>query len=184
MPVKKSLLVITLFCLTHASLAALPDKNQFGVKITLPLVSQDPSDLHGYRASLFYQPTCLTGSRLALYFDAAFGHWWTKPTIYGGNSLSIYALSPVLRFYFNKNRYFSPFVDLSIGLSWLSQTHFSNRRFGMHFAFQDEVSIGGTFGSSQQFFVTASTLHYSNGSLAKTNAGITIPLLISLGYRF
>ena len=54
----------------------------------------------------------------------------------------------------------------------------------MHFAFQDEVALGATFGQEKKLAVSFSAMHYSNGSLANSNAGITIPLLINVAYRF
>lgn len=179
MSIRRLLLLWMLLSLIHTSYAA-----QVGAKFTLPLVSQDPSNLHGYRGSVWLQPDCFTGSRISLLFDAGFGHWWVNNSMPRFRSLSIYSLSPVLRLYITKNSFISPFVDLSIGAAWLSETHLADRRFGMHFAFQDEASLGVSFGSLQKLFLSLSALHYSNGSLAKTNAGITVPLLINLGYRF
>ena len=186
MLIRRLLLVMGLIGFVHTTMAhqALADVGQIGAKLTVPLISQDPSHFHGYRGSIWFQPNCLTGSRVSLLFDAGAGHWWSNATSIGTRSLNIYTISPVVRFYLSKNNYISPFLDLSIGLAWLSETRLADRRFGMHFSFQDEASLGVALGASQRLFLSFSMLHYSNGSLAKTNAGITVPLLINLGYRF
>jgi hypothetical protein len=161
------------------------ESGQTGITLSFPVISQDPSNLHGYRGCIWYQPTRFAGKHVQLYFDAAYAHYWVHYSALGKNSLSIYSASPIARFYFfDNNPKIKPFIDLSIGVSYLSETRLADRRFGMHFAFQDLISLGIVFGDKHQVTLSGSVIHYSNGSLAKTNAGITIPLLINVGYRF
>src|SRR3989344_4050222 len=141
MKIRKLLLIIGLFTLTHASpitTLALADSVQAGITLTFPVISQDPSNLHGYRGSIWYQPNIFTCKHFQLYFDAAYAHYRVNYSAWGTNSLSIYSVSPIARFYFLDNSpKIRPFIDLSIGLSYLSKTRLADRRFGTHFAFQD-----------------------------------------------
>ena len=181
MPVKRLLMLIGLLHLMQISSAI---ASPLGVSFTYPIISQDPPNLHGYRGTLTYQPDSLIWKHWQIYFDSGFGHWWVNNSSIGNDSLSIYSISPIFRFYFTKNNYISPFLDLSIGFAYLTKTRIADRRLGIHFSFQDQVGLGISLGVEQRFFVSASILHYSNGSLSKTNAGITVPLLLNMGYRF
>ena len=86
------ILVITFLIQTIASAA------ETGVMLSYPLQSKDPSDLHGYKGSLWYQPTPFQWGNSHLLFDASVGHWWVNnyPT---NRELNIVALAPVYRFF-------------------------------------------------------------------------------------
>jgi hypothetical protein len=156
---------------------------EIGASFTYPVIDKDPPHLQGYRASLWYQPHSLIWQHVHVFFDGSYGHWKSaSASIY--QSLSIYALAPVLRYYFVTGTYASPFIDLSIGASYLTKTRFADRNLGMHFAFQDEVGLGVALGREQRFSISLSSIHYSNGSMASMNAGITIPLLVKVAFRF
>ena len=154
-----------------------------GASFSYPLMRKDPNDLHGYRAALTYQPPSFIWKHISIYFDASYGHWWV-----GGHqpyrSLNIYSVAPYLRFYFVKTAKLSPYIEASIGASYLTRTRISNRNLGIHYAFQDQLAIGTTFGREQRFYFSLSALHYSNGSFCTSNAGITIPIMMNMGYRF
>lgn len=154
-----------------------------GVALSVVAVGKDPDNLHGYRASLWHQPTSLIWKQVSVYFAASAGHWWSEGAP-KHHSLNIYAIAPVLRFYVAKTSYFDSYAEISIGPSYLSHTRFDDRNLGMHFAFQDEVGLGATMGKNRQFYATLSALHYSNGSLCAKNAGITAPIMVTAGYRF
>ena len=96
--------------------------------------------------------------------------------------INIYSIAPVARFYY-KGESFSPFIDMSIGLSYLSETRIYTRNLGMHVSFQDQLAFGAIMGKEQRVSLSVGGLHYSNGSLSKRNGGITIPLFINLGFR-
>ena len=153
-----------------------------GVTLTLPLVVKDPGGLHGYRASVWYQPESLVWQRVHIFFDASFGEWWISGHV-PNRQVNIYALAPTLRYYLRNDPYFRPFIDFSLGLSYLSKTRFDTRNLGMHFSFQDIIGIGTTLGKEQRLSISFSAMHYSNGSTCRRNAGITIPLLLNVGYR-
>ncbi|MCD6038659.1 MAG: pagL [Gammaproteobacteria bacterium] len=170
-----ALLLITLF--SHIARA------QIGIAFTYPLIDKDPSPLKGYRGALWYQPSCLAWEHIKIYFDMSLGHWWVSH--YPANrEINIYSLAPTLRYYFTQRYFISPYIDLSIGASYLTRTRFADRNLGIYFSFQDQLAVGASFGKEQKLSVSLSMLHYSNGSIAGTNAGITIPLLINMGYGF
>ncbi|EKD54998.1 MAG: hypothetical protein ACD_60C00029G0025 [uncultured bacterium] len=168
------------FALLSSTVKASPS---VGLSFSVPVITKDPEYLHGYRAALWYQPPSLNWEHTQIYFDAGFGHWWvTNTSAY--RSLNIYSISPILRYYFTREPFFSPFFNISIGLAYLTKTHLEKRNLGMHFSFQDQLGFGVTFGQKKQFSLLLSALHYSNGSLCSMNAGITVPLMITAEYGF
>jgi len=177
----RSWMIAGLLCFTASAHAS--SFPHFGGSLTLPIITKDPQYLKGYRAALWYQPDSFLWSHVHVFFDASFGHWWvTNNTPY--KSLNIYSIAPVFRYYFTQNRYVSPFLNASIGLAYLTRTRLNTQNLGMHFAFQDQLGLGVTLGAKHQFSVTLSAMHYSNGSLCRKNAGITIPLVINAEYGF
>lgn len=136
----------------------------------------DSKPSSGYRVSLLYQPKYFIQPWIQLYFDASFGRWLQNEMIY--------STAPIFRFYIQKTNLFSPFVELSIGFAYLSKTRLDHQNLGIHFAFQDQVGLGITYGSEQHLYTLFSILHYSNGSLSANNSGMTIPLTLTIGYRF
>lgn len=154
----------------------------YGINFSYLLIAKDPSNLHGYRASFLYEPDTWHWKYLQVFFDLSYGHWWLN-----GNgpyrTINIYAIAPVLRLYLINNTKVSPFVDISIGPSYMTKTRIECRNLGEHFSFQDQLSIGAAFGVEKKLAFSLSILHYSNGSLSSMNAGITVPLLINMSYR-
>ena len=157
---------------------------QFGVTAPIIMKAKDPEGVYGYRGIVTAQPEAWIWPKASVYLAGSFGHWWVHGAT-TNRSLSIYAIAPVLRYYLKKSPTFSPYVEASIGASWMTKTYLGDRHnLGMHYAFQDEVGIGMAYGKAQQWYATLSALHYSNGSMASHNSGITIPAILSLGYRF
>lgn len=158
-----------------------------GISFTYPIIALEPENLYGYRISLTYQPERLIGSYLKVYFDASFGHWWDHDTSNDAptnSSLDIYSIAPVVRLFYKNNSFITPFIDVSLGFSYLTETRIYKRNLGMHFSFQDQAALGASFGKNQNFSISFGALHYSNGSLCERNSGMTIPLFINVGYRF
>lgn len=172
--------------LSFSSVTFAVDNGGPGLSASYPLITLEPKDLNGYRVSLWYQPKSFIWSYVKLYFDGSYGHWWVNDTDYYkpvGEQLNIYSLAPVARFYYPINEYISPFFDISIGFSYLSETKIYTRNLGMHFSFQDQLGVGALFGREQRVSLSLSAAHYSNGALCNRNSGITIPLMLNLGVR-
>jgi lipid A 3-O-deacylase len=158
--------------------------SQTGIMLSYPLETKDPSDLQGYKGSFWYQPTSFEWGNSHLLLDASVGHWWVNhfPT---NRELNIAAIAPVYRYFMLTDRYYlNPFIDISIGFAYLSETRFADRNLGMHFSFQDQLGLGASFGPQHRLFASVYGVHYSNGSLSSMNAGITIPIMLNVGYRF
>jgi hypothetical protein len=157
---------------------------QLGFTIPILMKAKDPEGVYGYRGIAWYQPQSWVWSRCNVYMAGSVGHWWVQNATYN-RSLNIYAIAPVFRWYFKKSPTMSPYFEASIGPSYLTRTHLGDdHNLGMHFAFQDELGLGASFGKEQRFFIGVSALHYSNGRMAAKNAGITIPAILNIGYRF
>lgn len=154
-----------------------------GFTVSLPVITKDPENLHGFNGSIWYDPETLVWRQFHLYFDVVGAHYWVSGPSNPYHDINILAVSPVVRYLFKEHLKVIPYFELSIGASYLSNTRFANRNLGMHFAFQDRGGIGITFGSRQQYALGAHIVHYSNASLSSHNSGITIPLMIDLSYK-
>jgi lipid A 3-O-deacylase len=180
MPTHLRALIAGILLLSQTTLFA----SQTGIMLSYPLETKDPSDLHGYKGSIWYQPTTFEWGNAHLLFDASFGHWWVDnyPT---NREINIGALAPVFRYYMlSDQHYLNPFIDISIGVAYLSETRFADRNLGMHFSFQDQLGFGASFGPQHRLFASVYAVHYSNCSMSSMNAGITIPIVLNVGYRF
>ncbi len=76
-----------------------------------------------------------------------------------------------------------PYIELGIGLAWLSQKEIAGRRLGLHLQFEDRVGIGFRFGKDREFDIGYKAIHFSNAYLGPINHGINLHLLM-LGYWF
>lgn len=154
-----------------------------GATVSLPLITKDPDNLHGFNLGLWYDPETLIWRQFHLYFDLVGAHYWVSGPSTSYHDINIVAVSPVIRYLFKEHFNMYPYIELSIGASYLSNTRFANRNLGIHFAFQDRGGIGLNFGKKQQFSLGVHAVHYSNASLASNNSGITIPLMIDFSYK-
>lgn len=154
-----------------------------GANLSVPLITKVPSDLHGYQLMFFYVPENLKLGKVNLYFDGGFSQFWTSRATQN-TTLTIFSIAPVVRYTFEKRSKLTPYIEASIGAAYLNHTHFEKRNLGMHVTFQDRAGIGATFGSAEQFSVGLHAVHYSNGTLCGHNSGITIPVMLDVGYRF
>jgi hypothetical protein len=155
----------------------------YGVNFSLPVVTSEPPSLHGYQLMLNYDPNSIKWRQFNIYFDGGFSRLWLNNTPHH-QTLNIYSVSPVVRYTFKRHGLILPYLELSIGFSYLNQTRFDDRNFGIHFAFQDRMGLGAHLGQSEQFSVGLHAVHYSNAGLAKHNSGITMPIVLDIGYRF
>jgi len=174
--INKLILISLLFA---ANASALP----IGMSFSKMQIIKDPAHLKGYHASISYFPKSLIWQKNMVFFDASFSRWWLTYST-KNRSLNIYSLSPVFRHYFQQRSWISPFIQLGIGLSWLTQTRLDKHNLGMHFTFQDRIGAGISFGPKRRFSLIAEMMHYSNASLSANNGGITAPLVFTAEYKF
>jgi hypothetical protein len=157
----------------------------YGASFSFIEYSKEPPLLHGCQFLLNYDPNRFKWRQFNLYFDGGVSQFWlTNQRYYTNTSLTIYSISPVVRYSFKKRGPFTPYLELSAGLAYLNHTRFADRDFGMHPSFQDRFGLGFSVGNKEQFSIGAHIVHYSNAHLSYYNSGITIPVVIDIGYRF
>jgi hypothetical protein len=155
----------------------------YGANFSLPVVSKEPSPLHGFQIMLNYDPQIYQWRQFNVYFDGGFSHFYQNQTPYH-STINIYSIAPVVRYTFKRHGPVLPYLELSIGIAYLNQTHIENRNLGIHFSFQDRMGIGALLGASEKLSLGVHALHYSNSHLSSNNSGISIPLVFDIGYRF
>lgn len=152
-----------------------------------------PDHLEGYRVALqqFWPWKGFATSPLNImgYWDLSYANWHANPPLtYQPHSISIFALSPLIRLQSREAWLFSTqtYLELGIGASLLSNNHLGHRNLGGQFAFQDLMGLGLRWQITKTAIVTLSYhyLHYSNASLFPPNQGIDVKHLFTLGYEF
>lgn len=155
----------------------------YGATFSYAAITKEPPALNGYQLMLSYDPQRFKWRQFNIYFDGGISHFWVTNTPYY-RTLNIYSAAPVIRYMFKKRGPLSPYLELSIGLAYLNHTHLDSRNLGIHFAFQDRMGVGALFGASNQLSLGIHAVHYSNAHLSGHNSGVTIPLVLDVGYRF
>lgn len=155
----------------------------YGANFSYPLITREPPSLHGFQFMLNYDPQRFQWKQFNIYFDGGFSHFWVTDTPYY-TTLNIYSVAPVVRYSFEKHGPVLPYLELSIGLAYLNHTHLEDRKLGIHFSFQDRAGIGVLLGAKEQFSVGLHAVHYSNAHLSSHNSGVTVPVMLDVGYRF
>lgn len=155
----------------------------YGATFSYAAIAKDPPSLRGYQFMLNYDPDRFKYKQFNIYFDGGFSHFWITNRPYYTN-LNIYSIAPVVRYSFKNYGLVHPYFELSLGLSYLNHTRFENRKLGIHFAFQDRAGIGTFLGASEHFSIGIHTMHYSNAHMSEHNSGVTVPLVLDVGYRF
>jgi hypothetical protein len=156
---------------------------QFGVTGSYVVLPKDPTSLRGYQLMFSYDPAKFQWRTFNIYFDAGVSYFRvTNDTPYP--DMTIFSAAPVIRYTFIPRGPVKPYLDISIGVGYLSNTKFDDRNLGMRFTFQDRLGIGILFGKCDQFSLGFHGVHYSNAGLAPNNSGITIPIVVDFGYRF
>lgn len=163
----------------------------YGVQISYG--TGDPDHLKGYRVALqqFWPWIGFATSYLNImgYWDLSYANWHVNPPLtYQPRSISIFALSPLIRLQSREAWLFSaqPYLELGVGASLLSNNHFGHRNLGSQFAFQDLMGLGLRWRINETAIATFSYhyLHYSNASLFPPNQGIDVKHFFTIGYEF
>lgn len=155
----------------------------YGATFSVPVVSKEPSQLHGFQLMFNYDPQRYQWRQFNVYVDGGFSRFYQNQTTYN-SSINIYSIAPVVRYTFKKHGPVHPYLELSVGVAYMNQTRIENRNLGIHFAFQDRMGIGALLGGSERLSLGAHVLHYSNSHLSSRNSGISIPVVFDIGYRF
>lgn len=189
--IKKSTITLFYACLILSLLTGNSYASTYGVQISYG--TGDPDHLKGYRVAIqqFWPWVGFATSRLNLtgYWDLSYANWHANPPLaYQPRSISIFALSPLVRLQSREAWLFfaQTYLELGVGASLLSNNHFGHRNLGSQFAFQDLMGLGLRWQLSETTKATLSYhyLHYSNASLFPPNQGIDVKHLLTLGYEF
>ena len=137
---------------------------------------------HGFRVS--YERNLFHTKRwIAFDMGISGARWHAQKSEEHLASVSFY---PQLRFFLVR----TPSADMQITYSVasptiLSQTTQNGAEIGTtRFSFQDLMGISIVAGRNRRTLIGLGIGHYSNGNLLPVNAGVAIPLTISLGYAF
>lgn len=172
----RSLILFAGFCgMAHAS---------WGKGVRIGYGYGEPDHLQGQRLALqkgIWFSLSLPYLALQPYWDLSVAHWHVKPKhVDHPQSIHILALSPVLKFQFKGGPFFTPFIELGIGPSFLEQPALGHRHLGGRFAFQDQIGIGFPLDKNQHWLISYHYIHYSNAGLYPPNQGIDIKHFFSL----
>jgi len=170
--------VAMLLCYSSVSVA------QTGVSVAM---GTGTKNVRPYRVNLqrSWSNCCVTSNcrKVDGYWELAFSNIiGTKDFEYYTNKhLQATSLAAVVRI---KEFLSSPFfVDIGIGLAYLSRQEISTRDLGSNMIFEERVGLGFLLGRTQSLECSYRLVHYSNGYLAKTNNALNLHLFI-LGYWF
>jgi lipid A 3-O-deacylase len=155
----------------------------YGATFSVPVISKEPEQLHGFQLMFNYDPQRYKWRQFNVYLDGGFSRFYQNQTAHN-TFINIYSIAPVVRYTFKKRGPVLPYLELSVGFSYLSSTRIENRNLGIHFSFQDRMGIGALIGASEKLSLGVHAVHYSNSHLSAHNSGITIPLVLDVGYRF
>ncbi|OGT53233.1 MAG: hypothetical protein A3E84_01260 [Gammaproteobacteria bacterium RIFCSPHIGHO2_12_FULL_42_13] len=168
-----------IFILTQSSIAVAA----VGLDLYYPLYTFEPTTLNGYGFGVWYDPEKFSWKNFRLYFETDYYHWWvTRTTFY--HSTSVFSIVPILRYEFKNSSTLVPYLEISIGPAYFTKNRLEYRRLGGHVLFQDRIGIGATLGKTKNFSIELDALHFSNGSFCDRNSGITVPVMLNIGYRF
>lgn len=76
-----------------------------------------------------------------------------------------------------------PYLDIGIGVSWISKREISGRELGIHFQFEDRLGLGFRFGQNREYDLSYRAIHFSNAYLHSRNASVNLHLIV-LGFWF
>lgn len=95
------------------------------------------------------------------------------------------SLFPAVKFWFIRSNKIDFYLTLGIaGPTYLSKKIIDDCDTGEHFTFYDFLGLGAFIGKNKRLNVNVQVAHYSNGNIFTENAGIRIPMIISIGYAF
>jgi hypothetical protein len=70
------------------------------------------------------------------------------------------------------------------GPTFISEPTVDDHALGRHFTFQDFMGVGAFIGKGRRLTAGIKINHYSNGNIFTENAGVKVPLTVTLGYVF
>ena len=119
------------------------------------------------------------------FWELSAAYWDSHKNVAGNKQITLWTTGPQGRLQratpFQNG--LQPYLEIGLGVSWLSNQKIAGRDVGMHFLFEDRLGVGSRFGSQQKYDINARFMHYSHASLVPHNPGINM-FLTTLGYWF
>jgi lipid A 3-O-deacylase len=107
------------------------------------------------------------------YWDLNLGYWDNQSAARTSSSIAEIGFTPVFRFQQNSITGASPYVELGVGLHFLSETSVSTeRQFSSRFQFGDHIGVGVRLGDKGQHDIGYRYQHLSNADIREPNQGI------------
>ena len=108
--------------------------------------------------------------------------WRSQAARQAFSTLSLY---PLLRFtLLRRDAADFHFVYSVAGPSLISETRLDALDTGRRFTFQDFLGVGAILGRDRRWTAGVKINHYSNGNIFTENAGVKVPLTLTVGYVF
>lgn len=102
------------------------------------------------------------------YMHVAYGRWQSSKDSTQTGANNVLEVVPIFRLGWSEQSWLS-YLETSVGVSVLSQSHFNDLQFGSNFQFTDSMSVGGYGG---EWDWSLQYQHYSNNSIKLPNDGI------------
>ena len=118
------------------------------------------------------------------YWESDAGYWSNNSFARTHSNILDIGFTPVFRFQQTTRSSLSPYVELGVGVHFLSATSVSpQRQFGSSFQFGDHVGAGVRFGEKSKYEIGYRYQHFSNAGIKGPNQGINFNEL-RLQYHF
>jgi opacity protein-like surface antigen len=109
-------------------------------------------------------------------------YWRSRDSRQKFSTLSVY---PLLRFTLLRRAAADLYFQYSLaGPTFISELVLDGLATGRHFTFQDFMGVGVFIGPQRRLSAGVKINHYSNGNIFTENAGVKVPLTVTLGYSF
>lgn len=99
------------------------------------------------------------------------------------DSLDIYAIKPVLRFYQDEAKQSNLFYEAALGIAYFTRKNYENIRLSTDTQFAMHFALGWHINASRSLQLVVGYHHYSNGYLDQPNQGLDF-VLTTLQYQF
>ena len=123
------------------------------------------------------------GTMVNGYWEFDIGRWESDGVGPNQDEVLEVGFAPVLRFRRTASNGLRPFLDLGVGIQWLSDTEFGGKDISTSIQFSPRLGVGLEFGPQRRFELGYRLLHVSNASIATPNPGLDFHVL-RLAYRF
>jgi hypothetical protein len=118
------------------------------------------------------------------YLEPVIGVWRGRSKVGDAPRIAELGLTPVMRFKQKNPNWFDPYLEVGLGLHFISGHHVTdNRDLGSNYLFGTHIGAGVRLGPQQQFEIAFRLQHLSNAGLKQPNEGIDFHI-VHLGYNF